>query len=472
MQKKSNQLSLADVFEECQRFFDEDKPKFLSLLESAVDISCFIPQTFYDAFYLRFGRNRKYPLEGFVSALILQKILTIQSDALLINFLVLSKELRKFCGFDKVPDASKFTRFKQSFVQQIQNIFDSLVEYTEPICRKINAEFADILIYDTSGVEAYVNENNPKYANTLIKRLKTYYKSNPKVDPYKMAYGLMPSHARADDTVKQMYINGCFCYARKVGVLTNGLGIIRHISFFDDDFKKQHPEIIVEKKSDSPDEDKTMGDSTSLQPVLNDFFSLHPDFHYDTFLGDSAFDKADHYSFLKDTCNFSKVLIPINQRNSSSLPPVGYNEYGYPVCPNDDTLVMKRCGVTCGKNRTLRIKWICPKAKGSACSCENPCSTAKFGRTAYTYGSLDFRMFPGISRDGDEWIELYKKRCIVERSINHFKTNMCVADRKTRNSITTKADLLFAGIAQLLTIVVADFIKMPALCRSLKPLIA
>lgn len=34
-------------------------------------------------------------------------------------------------------------------------------------------------------------------------------------------------------------------------------------------------------------------------------------------------------------------------------------------------------------------------------------------------------MFPGIQRDSDEWVSLNKIRTIVERSINHFKTNIC-----------------------------------------------
>lgn len=76
------------------------------------------------------------------------------------------------------------------------------------------------------------------------------------------------------------------------------------------------------------------------------------------------------------------------------------------------------------------------------CDCANPCSTAKKGRTTYTYDNLDFRMFPGIQRDSPEWISLYKIRTIVERTINHLKSNMCVAGRKSRNHTTTKADPL------------------------------
>ena len=140
-----------------------------------------------------------------------------------------------------------------------------------------------------TGIELYVTENNPKTLNALIRKLKAYYKNKPDVDPYKMAYGLMPSQAASSPDAKQMYINGHFCYADKFAILTNGLGIVRHISFIDDDgFKASHPDLAVEKKSDSPDEDKSVGDASALVPVLQDFFLLHPGFHFDTFLGDSA----------------------------------------------------------------------------------------------------------------------------------------------------------------------------------------
>ena len=67
-----------------------------------------------------------------------------------------------------------------------------------------------------------------------------------------------------------------------------------------------------------------------------------------------------------------------------------------------------------------------------------PCSTASRGRTTYTYENMDLRMLPGIQCDTKEWNDTYKIRTIVERAINHFKINMCIAGRKTRNHTTTK----------------------------------
>lgn len=84
-------------------------------------------------------------------------------------FLHYSKPLRKFYGFRKVPDASKITRFKQNFLNNLQSVFDNLVDLTEPICQAINSAKADM--FDSSGIEAFVTENNPKYANWIIKHL-------------------------------------------------------------------------------------------------------------------------------------------------------------------------------------------------------------------------------------------------------------------------------------------------------------
>lgn len=185
-----------------------------------------------------------------------------------------------------------------------------MIDLTEPICRLIDSSLNDVLTFDTSGIELYVTENNPKTLNSLIKKPKAYYKDNPNVDPYRMTYGLTPSQAASCPDAKQQYINGHFCYADKFAILTNGLGIIRHITFLDDAFKKAHPEIPVEKKPDSPGEDKPVGGFPTLHPVLTDYFALHPQFSTVSFLGVFAFDTTETYGFLKDEFHFSKALKP------------------------------------------------------------------------------------------------------------------------------------------------------------------
>ena len=63
---------------------------------------------------------------------------------------------------------------------------------------------------------------------------------------------LKPTHAAFNQAIQQMYINVHFCYAYKFGIVTNGLGIVRDVTFYNKEFLKAHPDIVVEKKSDSP----------------------------------------------------------------------------------------------------------------------------------------------------------------------------------------------------------------------------
>ena len=228
------QLSMADIFSDCQEKFENDKPAFLFLLENHIDLDEIIPISFRHHFYASTGRTRKYPLHALLWALIIQRIFSIPTDQLLLTFLAYSKPLRDFCGFTKVPDASKITRFKQDFLDDLQLVFDNLVDLTEPICQAIDSAKTDMTIFDTSGIEAWVTENNPKYANKIIKQLKAYAKANhfdSNYDPYKAAYGSMPPHAASNAQIKQLYVDGHFCYVYKIGIVTNGFGIIRHLSF-------------------------------------------------------------------------------------------------------------------------------------------------------------------------------------------------------------------------------------------------
>ena len=108
----------------------------------------------------------------------------------------------------------------------------------------------------------------------------------------------MSKVANSNPAVKLQYINGHFCYAQKAVIITNGIGIVRHLELLDDDFKKAHPDVNIEKRTNLPKCDKEIGDSTALQPVMNDFRKSHPNFKYNIFSADSAFDKYDHYTFL------------------------------------------------------------------------------------------------------------------------------------------------------------------------------
>ena len=339
-------------------------------------------------------------------------------------------------------------------------------------------------------VEALVTENNPKYANRNNKQLKAYAKSmgfDKDYNPYKAAYKNMPSHAASNPEIKQLYINGHFCYVFKFGIVTNGLGIVRHVAFYNKDFMASHPEITVDKKSDSPDEDKSAHDSKLLIPTLKDFFKKHPLINPKNFLGDAAFDTLQLYKDLLtgDTFgsnrHFSKAYIPLNARSSLDNADYTINENGIPCCPHDESLPMKYEGISKLKSRFTRYKFVCPKIKWvydsttqkchRECQCDNPCTSSKSGRMVYIYPEKDLRAYPGTLRGTEEWDTTYKVRTVVEQNINHIKENLCLAGRRTQNEKTLHADLILAGITQLITVVLADKIHQHKYIRSLKPLV-
>ncbi|MEG0155963.1 MAG: transposase [Lachnospiraceae bacterium] len=475
----------------CQDIYESDKPEFLSLLQSHINLNEIVPVSFLKRFYASTGRTRKYPLLALLWALIIQRIFSIPTDSLLLVFLHYSRHLREFCGFDKVPDASKITRFKQDFLPELEELFSRLVDLTEPICQAIDASKASITIFDSSGIEAWVTENNPKYANRIIKQLKAYAKAkgfDDSYDPYKAAYGSMPTHAASNPEIKQLYIDGHFCYAYKIGIVTNGFGIIRHIDFYNKAFFEQHPKITLEKKSDSPDEDKSIHDARLLIPTLQDFFTAHPLIRPDTFLGDSAFDSVRLYKELLsgDTfgtgLHFQKAYIPLNPRAHLENLDYVIKENGIPCCPKDSSLTMKYEGTCKLKSGVTRYKFICPKVVWEkdlstskyhrVCKCSDPCTTSSCGRMIYTYPEKELRTYPGVLRGTDEWNEVYKTRTYVERSINHIKDCFCLAGRKTQNAKTLHADLILAGITQLIGVLLADKIHRHEYIRTLKPLIA
>ena len=94
-----------------------------------------------------------------------------------------------------------------------------------------------------------------------MQRLTTLIKN---FDPYKAAYGSMPAHATANPAIQQMYINGHFCYAYKFGIVTNGLGIVRDITFYNKDFQMLIPNIIVEKKLIHPRNEAMIAESMEV----------------------------------------------------------------------------------------------------------------------------------------------------------------------------------------------------------------
>ena len=121
------------------------------------------------------------------------------------------------------------------------------------------------------------------------------------------------------------------------------------------------------------------------------------------------------------------------------------------------------------------IKWVCPASvqKGSSrvCVCDHPCTDSSYGKCVYTYPDKDFRLYPGIPRNTDHWDNLYRYRVTVERTINIFKDSFVLDSGKSHRTVTVKADLFLAGIAQLVGVLLADALHKPQYIKSVRKLI-
>ena len=68
--------------------------------------------------------------KNFRSGFFIKNILGIKEDKLFLTILKFSKELRDFCDFTKLPDATQLSRFKTKFCDNIAQLFENLVDIT------------------------------------------------------------------------------------------------------------------------------------------------------------------------------------------------------------------------------------------------------------------------------------------------------------------------------------------------------
>lgn len=237
MLKLSIQLSLPSIYSHINNSFVSNKSNLLSLLEKHINFDSFIPLSFRYAFYSHMDRNHIYHLDSFIRALVFQKLLAIDFDTLLINILKLLPELCDFCGFRKVPDSSQFSRFRKImyllFLRCSINLLILLNLFVVKLTKgKLIILSMTLLVLNLMLLKTILN-----FLMLNLNKLKKFSKTNDS-NPYIAVYPTLPSSSSTNSEACQQYINSHFCYALKVGIVTNGLGIIRHISFFDKEFKK------------------------------------------------------------------------------------------------------------------------------------------------------------------------------------------------------------------------------------------
>lgn len=464
-------LKNQSTFNNFSILYSKATPSFFYLFEKYIQLHNIIPESVKQKYYSTVGSKRKYSLTSMIKFFILKNILGISTFSTLLRFLSLSKELRDFCEFDDLPHASQISRFCTRFSKEVNQILHVLVEITQPMLKEIDPFLSSILISDTTGFEVYVKENNPKFYANLLRISKNFGKLNDieNFNPEKYAQSQYPKYAYANPEIHLSYLNSHFGFFVKSNIVTDGLGIIRHIDFYDEEMDF----------SLNPNSAKDKYDSKTLIPVLENYFSLHPEYKYKYFLGDAGFDSCDNYEYLIKDKNISPI-IPLNPRNQSNLPKPNFTPEGIPTCPHDSTLEMKFDGITREKGRSDRLKYICPKSKkykidghtAYKVSCNNRCTKSKCGRIVQICINSNYRLNTPVPRNTQRWNDLYKIRTICERTISQLK--ICFNSKYSfiRNTNSMKTNILFAAITQLVTVILAyksnDFSKI----KSIKSLIA
>jgi len=448
--------------------------KFIELMEKHFDLPTFIPRSFYQAYYNSPTNDREYSLESMLSVLLLMHFFHYASVPNFVVLLTFSPKIREFCRLPegKIPDESCISKFKTAFDIEMKTLFDNIALHVMNIFTEYNDSLPDNspkkglseqAIYDTSGLKPKVKENNPKTVASEIKKqskYKDYLLSNgdnraKTFNVYEAAYANLPKTASANPAIKLDYANGHFGYFYKFGIISNGFGAPLHIHFLDDDFYKSLP-----VKFDSMETQKYTFDNASLCPVFSAFRKNIGNNRFTTFLGDSEFDSFDNYSFLNEF-GFSKVVIPINARNSKPQnAKIPLSPDGIPVCPKDNDALFKADGYCKSNNRSFRLKYVCPKSKRSRNSnwtseCEHKCRQTNSTVTSYVYPNGDFRLFSGVQRGSDEWSRLYKRRSVIERSISSLKSHPSIAFPNTYNSASLRSDVFLNATSKLITVILA-----------------
>lgn len=481
------QLSFMEKVQHVNELPNRNPLKFINLLSTHIDLPTLIPHSFYSAYYSSETNKRDYKLESILAVVLLMHFFKFANVANFTVLLILSPIVRDFCRLedDDVPSESVLSNFKIKFESELRSFFENLSLRVMDIFIDYDASLPtdspdkglhEQLINDTSGLKPKVKENNPKTLSSEIKKqsaYKKYLESQGKdkgFDVYKAAFKNMPKFASANEAIRLGYANGHFAYFYKFGLLTNGFGIPLHIYFLDKDFYDKHPDSF-----ESPEEQKYAYDNASLRPMLSSFYNRISERHFTTFLGDSEFDSYDNYGFLRQL-GFQKMLIPINERNSSaSNQSVSANTEGIPVCPKDSSLKFIPNGSCKGKNRSLRFKFVCPKSRkvnnAWVCDCSQKCRNTNSTVTAYTYPVGDLRTFPGIQRGSIEWNKTYKNRTVIEREISSMKSHPALERPNTYNCASMRADVYLNASAKLITVMLAFAIGKPNFMRNLKDLI-
>ncbi|MEI3281826.1 MAG: hypothetical protein V8R61_03545 [Enterocloster sp.] len=160
-----------------------------------------------------------------------------------------------------------------------------------------------------------------------------------------------------------------------------------------------------------------------------------PEVNVTKLLLDSAHDAMPYY----DYCKTNDITPFIDLNWKCGRPPVykddiSINSDGIPLCPKG--FPMKQAAV---EPRKGRIKYRCPKIsyKGGTphCTCDEPCSDAKYGRNVHLVLKDNPRLFNTPLRGSEEWKLEYNARTSAERCNKREKIDYKLEDGRYRSSM-------------------------------------
>ena len=149
---------------------------------------------------------------------------------------------------------------------------------------------------------------------------------------------------------------------------------------------------------------------------------------------DSAHDAMPYYQYFKR----ENITPFIDLNGKGGRPPVYKNDFtidkdGVPICPCG--FRMRRDGIEVAKGR---MKFKCPKISKKngclSCTCESPCSDAKYGRTVHLVMNDNPRLFNNPPRSSKEWKLEYNARTSAERSNKREKLDFKLEDGRHRST--------------------------------------
>lgn len=167
---------------------------------------------------------------------------------------------------------------------------------------------------------------------------------------------------------------------------------------------------------------------------LHSFFRMRdflPDFHVKKLLLDSAHDAMPYYTYCKK--HHITPFIDLNEKRGIKekyKDDFIIGKDGVPVCKagrkmNHDGIETAKC----------RMKYRCPLASRTyGCSCENPCSDSKYGRTVHLAIKDNPRLINIPPRDSEKWKTEYNARTSAERFNKREKLDFKLEDGRHRST--------------------------------------